>query len=534
MIVRGFIEPIARELPMEYAMELNKLIEMGMEGVGRLDDGRRHRHPSAVPTTTTAHAVPGVPHAAHGRQHWPSSRSRPAPSVRARSTPPTSSARPAARSTGSTRRSPGSLRCSPTTPDADGVMPSRSSPSAAARAARPCASAQAPRGEVFDPEDLPSAIAWTQGEHAAAHPHPARTTSSPSPSSIGLHGTGAASRHAHVVIEAPPNSRATVLLRAHGHGRVRAERRDHRAATARTSPSITVQQWDDDAVHAASHQARVERDATLRHFVVSFGGGVVRVNPSVELAGAGSRRASCTACRYADAGQHLESQVYLHHKGPQTTGDVLYKGALQGVGRAQRLDRRRADRTGCRRHRLVRGQPQPGAHRRCARRLDPEPRDRDGRHPRRRSRERDRSLRRRAAVLPAGARHQRGRGPPPGRARLPQRDRAAASAFPASRTSCIDERSRRELAGRSGAVTATRVCALSELEQDTAIRVEVDGVAIAVVLDRQRRGPRHRRRLHARRHLALRGLRRRRHARVLGPRLGVLAAHRQAPQPPRL
>ncbi|MEO7147275.1 MAG: SufD family Fe-S cluster assembly protein, partial [Terrimesophilobacter sp.] len=32
MIVRGFIEPIARELPMEYAMELNKLIEMSMEG----------------------------------------------------------------------------------------------------------------------------------------------------------------------------------------------------------------------------------------------------------------------------------------------------------------------------------------------------------------------------------------------------------------------------------------------------------------------------------------------------------------------
>jgi 3-phenylpropionate/trans-cinnamate dioxygenase ferredoxin subunit len=32
-------------------------------------------------------------------------------------------------------------------------------------------------------------------------------------------------------------------------------------------------------------------------------------------------------------------------------------------------------------------------------------------------------------------------------------------------------------------VTATRVCALSELEQDSAIRVEVDGVAIAVVRD---------------------------------------------------
>ncbi len=32
MIVRGFIEPIARELPMEYALELNKLIELNMEG----------------------------------------------------------------------------------------------------------------------------------------------------------------------------------------------------------------------------------------------------------------------------------------------------------------------------------------------------------------------------------------------------------------------------------------------------------------------------------------------------------------------
>lgn len=32
MIVRGFIEPIAKELPMEYALELNKLIELQMEG----------------------------------------------------------------------------------------------------------------------------------------------------------------------------------------------------------------------------------------------------------------------------------------------------------------------------------------------------------------------------------------------------------------------------------------------------------------------------------------------------------------------
>jgi len=32
MIVRGFIEPIAKELPMEYSVELNRLISLNMEG----------------------------------------------------------------------------------------------------------------------------------------------------------------------------------------------------------------------------------------------------------------------------------------------------------------------------------------------------------------------------------------------------------------------------------------------------------------------------------------------------------------------
>ncbi len=32
MIVRGFVEPISRQLPMEYALELNRLVELQMEG----------------------------------------------------------------------------------------------------------------------------------------------------------------------------------------------------------------------------------------------------------------------------------------------------------------------------------------------------------------------------------------------------------------------------------------------------------------------------------------------------------------------
>ena len=32
MIVNGFIEPIVKELPLEYAVEMNRLIELQMEG----------------------------------------------------------------------------------------------------------------------------------------------------------------------------------------------------------------------------------------------------------------------------------------------------------------------------------------------------------------------------------------------------------------------------------------------------------------------------------------------------------------------
>ena len=56
MIVRGFVEPIARELPMEYALELNRLIELQMEGAGRLMSAA---HPAPDPSApTTEHAQP--------------------------------------------------------------------------------------------------------------------------------------------------------------------------------------------------------------------------------------------------------------------------------------------------------------------------------------------------------------------------------------------------------------------------------------------------------------------------------------------
>ncbi|WP_405372720.1 MULTISPECIES: Fe-S cluster assembly protein SufD [unclassified Microbacterium] len=191
---------------------------------------------------------------------------------------------------------------------------------------RRLAKGEAPRGEVFRPEDLPSAIAWEQESDSPLVSIPAGVELD-EPVYIRLTGRGGVA-HAHVVLEAQPNSRGTVVLRHEGT----AEQSQNVEIIVRDGASLTVisvQRWDDDAVHLSAHQARVDRDATLTHIVASLGGGVVRVNPSVELSGSGAQ-GKLYGLAFADAGQHLESQVYLHHKGPHTKGDVLYKGALQG------------------------------------------------------------------------------------------------------------------------------------------------------------------------------------------------------------
>jgi len=185
----------------------------------------------------------------------------------------------------------------------------------------------APRGEFFQPEDVVSAVAW-QGAADAMHVRIPAEEEVAEPIVLQIDGTGGRA-DAHLVIEAERHSVATIVLRHSGT----AEYAQNVEIIVREGAKLTVisvQQWQDDAIHSAAHQARVDRDAEFTHFVVSFGGGVVRVNPNVELAGTGSH-GYLYGLSFADAGQHLESQVYLHHKGARTTGDVLYKGALRGA-----------------------------------------------------------------------------------------------------------------------------------------------------------------------------------------------------------
>jgi Fe-S cluster assembly protein SufD len=125
-----------------------------------------------------------------------------------------------------------------------------------------------------------------------------------------------------------PFADAVVVLDHTGHARL-AENVEILVGDGAQLTLITVQDWDDTALHVATHFGSVGRDARLKHVVVSLGGAVVRVNPAITLAGSGAD-GELLGLYFADAGQHLEQQVFLFHQADHTRGRVTYKGALQG------------------------------------------------------------------------------------------------------------------------------------------------------------------------------------------------------------
>nr|WP_253259346.1 Fe-S cluster assembly protein SufD [Subtercola boreus] len=178
------------------------------------------------------------------------------------------------------------------------------------------------------PEDKASANAWSQFEKALAI-----DVTGEEPTSeyiVRRSGLGSAPRAAHTVITAAANSRGVVILENTGDARI-SENVEIVVKEGAHLTVVTVQEWNDGASHLASHFAQVGRDATLRHIVVSLGGSIVRVNPSIHLSSPGSAT-EAYGLYFADAGQHLEQRVYIDHEAENSRSRVKYKGALQGEG----------------------------------------------------------------------------------------------------------------------------------------------------------------------------------------------------------
>lgn len=182
-------------------------------------------------------------------------------------------------------------------------------------------------GSAGKPEDKASANAWSTFEKALSI---TLTGEEPTELTIERSSFGTTARAAHTIITAKKHSKAHVVLGGNGAALL-AENLEIVVEDGADLTVVSLQEWSDDAIHLASHFATVGRDATLKHVVVTLGGAIVRVNPSVHLSGEGAD-GDLLGLYFADAGQHLEQRVYLHHEAAHTKGRVNYKGALQGKG----------------------------------------------------------------------------------------------------------------------------------------------------------------------------------------------------------
>jgi Fe-S cluster assembly protein SufD len=91
---------------------------------------------------------------------------------------------------------------------------------------------------------------------------------------------------------------------------------------------VSVIDWGAGVRHHALLRAQVGRDARARSVVVTLGGDVVRVEPTVVCHGPGSD-ARALGLFFAGGHQHFEHRVIARHEAPHSYSNLLYKGAIQ-------------------------------------------------------------------------------------------------------------------------------------------------------------------------------------------------------------
>ncbi|WP_394435051.1 Fe-S cluster assembly protein SufD [Streptomyces sp. SGAir0957] len=181
-------------------------------------------------------------------------------------------------------------------------------------------------GKAGKPVDRVAAQAYSAFEQASVVSVPKETVLS-EPIRIRVHGEGGTA-YGHQVIELGAFAEAVVIL-DHTGDAVLAANVDYLLGDGAKLTVVSVQDWDDKAVHVAQHNALVGRDASFKSVVVTFGGDVVRLHPRVSYAATGGE-AELFGLYFTDAGQHQEHRLLVDHNTPHCKSNVVYKGALQG------------------------------------------------------------------------------------------------------------------------------------------------------------------------------------------------------------
>ncbi|MCZ4096231.1 Fe-S cluster assembly protein SufD [Streptomyces sp. SID13666] len=147
------------------------------------------------------------------------------------------------------------------------------------------------------------------------------------PVRIAVHGEGGTA-YGHQVIEIGAFAEAVVVIDHTGDATLAANV-EYLIGDGAKLTVVSVQDWDDSAVHVAQHTALVGRDARFKSVIVTFGGDLVRLHPRV-IYGAPGGDAELFGLYFTDEGQHQEHRLFIDHDTPHCRSNVTYKGALQG------------------------------------------------------------------------------------------------------------------------------------------------------------------------------------------------------------
>ncbi len=142
-------------------------------------------------------------------------------------------------------------------------------------------------------------------------------------------GTGAAVAD-HVIITIGANAEATIVLHYTGSGSY-AEKTDIIVSGGARLNLVTLQDWDDGAIHGGQRSVLVGRDARVKTITASMGGDLIRLQENSKFAGPGGE-VEAYGLYFVDAGQHIQHRLFVDHNEPHTKSNVDYRGALQGRG----------------------------------------------------------------------------------------------------------------------------------------------------------------------------------------------------------
>lgn len=179
------------------------------------------------------------------------------------------------------------------------------------------------------PEDRVAAAAWSNASKTLVIEVP-RDLEVAEPSFIRIAPNSSEAKALHIVITAKSHSSATIVLDHQGLG-VLGENVEIILEDGAMLNVVSIQDWDKGSTHVSTQFAKLGRDSSLKHVVVSLGGDLVRVTPAVFLSSQGAS-VNMYGVYLANAGQYFEHRPYVDHIAPNCVSNVAYKGALQGKG----------------------------------------------------------------------------------------------------------------------------------------------------------------------------------------------------------